>query len=79
MAYLPAGRASGSRPAQAAHRVTHLTCAVHAALAFAAVSAATLPLADQRSASPTEMPVVEACCAMLSADSKGNCCGLPNK
>ncbi|KAG0767413.1 hypothetical protein G6F22_017658 [Rhizopus arrhizus] len=46
MAYLPAGRASGSQTAPGAQvRLTRLTCAVHAALAFAVVSSAMLPLA----------------------------------
>lgn len=44
MAYLPAGRASGSRPAQGPQcRMNRLAVAVHAALALAALSAALLP------------------------------------
>ncbi len=44
MAYLPAGRASGSRPARGLQcRMTHLAAAVQAALALAALSAALLP------------------------------------
>jgi len=46
MAYLPAGRASGSPPpCDAPPRLSRLSGAVHAALALAAVSAAMLPLA----------------------------------
>lgn len=55
MAYLPAGRASGSpTPPDAQPRLTRLSGAVHAALALAAVSAAMLPLAvAQAQASPS--------------------------
>ncbi len=55
MAYLPAGRASGSPPPpDAPPRLTRLNGAVHAALALAAVSAAMLPLAvAQAQASPS--------------------------
>ncbi|WP_447982449.1 TonB-dependent hemoglobin/transferrin/lactoferrin family receptor [Achromobacter kerstersii] len=59
MAYLPAGRASGSRTSPDAQpRLTRLSGAVHAALALAAVSAAMLPLAvAQAQASPSALSV----------------------
>lgn len=59
MAYLPAGRASGSpTPCDAPPRLTRLSGAVHAALALAAVSAAMLPLAAaQAQASQTAQSV----------------------
>lgn len=59
MAYLPAGRASGSRTSPDAQpRLTRLSGAVHAALALAAVSAAMLPLAvAQAQASPSAQSV----------------------
>ena len=59
MAYLPAGRASGSPPpCDAPPRLSRLSGAVHAALALAAVSAAMLPLAAaQAQASPTAQSV----------------------
>ena len=44
MAYLPAGRASGSRPARGARcRLTRLAAAMHAALALSAFAGAMLP------------------------------------
>jgi hemoglobin/transferrin/lactoferrin receptor protein len=49
MAYLPAGRASGSRPARGPQcRMTRLAAAMHAALALAALSAAMLPAGHAR-------------------------------
>lgn len=49
MAYLPAGRASGSRPARGLQcRMTRLAAAMHAALALAALSAAMLPAGNAR-------------------------------
>ena len=44
MAYLPAGRARGSRPARGARcRLTRLAAAMHAALALSAFAGAMLP------------------------------------